>query len=148
MRRVYTLYLQKILVGGAPSELLTFAYDLRRLVPVSSRGKHFFLKSEVHSSDFGNISHAGLAVSIDLPHSYNKSFPQQQYLMIGVAEPRVCDYMNAALCYSYSESSCKRRMIEYPEIDTIRILVESVNANNLQVNGELNITLIFEEMGE
>ncbi len=149
MRKRYTLYLEAGLTGGSISETLTFNYDLRTLIPVQYREKHFLLTSEFHTNDYGNTAHSGIAVSMDMPKTYNQSFPNQQYVLLGVAIPFTSSNDNgndATFCYSYVESGSNQKMINYPEIYPIKIKVESVNGQNLPAGEEINLTLVFEEL--
>lgn len=151
MRKRYTLYLPGVLTGGASEETLTFNYDLRTLIPVQYREKHFLLTSEFHTNDYGNTPHSGIAVSFDMPQTYNQSFPSQQYVLLGVAIPFTSSNDNgvdATFCYSYVESCSNQKMINYPEIFPIKIKVESVNAENLPAGEEFSLTLVFEEMDD
>lgn len=148
MKKRYTLYLSSAITGGATNELLTFNYDLRTLIPVDLREKHFLLSSEFHTNDYGNTPHSGIAVSINLPQSYNKSFPSQPYVLIGIGTPLTSSANNGVdttFSYAYVESCANVKMINYPEVFPIKIFLESVNAQNLPANEEINLTLVFEE---
>lgn len=145
----YTLYLSGATTANA-TQVISFSYDMRTLIPVAKRGKKFLLLSAFDTSDQGVIVHSALQVGINIVPQYNQSSPPSQYITLGIAQPVYCSGLNGASArfkYSYPETSYLAKMIEYPEIDTINVQITSVSGIALAV-GTFSLYLSFEEMSD
>lgn len=145
MRKRYSIFLEGTLAGGARSETLTFAFDLRTLIPESCRGKHLMVYSSFDTDDCGTTTRAGLRISVNLPQTYNKSFPAIPSVVLGIAEPVFDDTNQTNMKYMYNENSCFIKMIEYPDVFPIQVQVYSIENQNLPAES-VRLNLTFEEL--
>lgn len=141
----YSVFLEGTLVGGDRTEIITFDFDLRTLIPESCRGKHFMVYSSFDTDNFGTDTRAGLRISLNFPQAYNKSFPSLGFVVLGIAEPVFDNTTQTDMKYMFNENSCFVKMIEYPDVYPLQVQVYSIENINLPVES-VRLNLTFEEL--
>lgn len=124
--------------------------DLRKLIPVAKRNSRFLLKTSFHTQSLGDVDFSGLAVYLKgFPIAYNKTDPENGFIRVGTARPFMCQNLsgvNSKFMYSYTESECNSVVVDYPELSTLEVLINSYAFLNIPKEREMTLNLIFEEL--
>lgn len=142
MKRRYSIYLSGTLTNAVTS-VTSFGVDMRTIIPTSEMGQKFILSSSLHTTSLAGAAHSCLEVGVNLPSGVNKSVPHKSYTVLGVANPTLATSVGTGFLYSFSESECFPRMVEYPDISQIDVTIVSLGGQAMAAVG-YTLSLTFE----
>ena len=126
------------------THVIDLDFDIQTLIPVELQDKLFLLHSSFNSDGMGTVELTGIRVSLDLPKGFNKSYPAQNYVALGIADPVATSAMNFK--FRYEETACFVRMVECPRTRPLRLELTSVAAKNIPENTTFSLNLTFEQI--
>lgn len=156
MKKRYSVFLRSITPSNpaAQSYAININFDIRTLIPSSERGKKFHIYSAFHTGSFNENPNdiSAIEVGINLPQGFNKTFPSQQFMPIGVATAITFKALgdeeeeeDAQFMFMYPESACLVKMVDFPNIHPLQIQLRSTDIHNIPNNLNFCLNLTFEE---